>query len=134
MWHWCLKIKMFILTLFLNISDFFLKFVKGFTVEEILAHRIDNMQTTIFTVLLITGFKPVFQLLINIIVFVKDIIMSCFFKQRKLNYLEKQEAKQEEKVKLLLQEIDKTNHSNQKLREQMATLTEKIGKKEKKDE
>ncbi|MEC4558650.1 MAG: hypothetical protein U9532_00450 ['Conium maculatum' witches'-broom phytoplasma] len=132
MWHWCLKIKMFILTLFLNISDFFLKFVKGFTVEEILAHRIDNMQTTIFTVLLITGFKPVFQLLINIIVFVKDIIMSCFFKQRKLNYLEKQEAKQEEKVKLLLQEIDKTNRSNQKLREQMATLTEKIGKKEKK--
>ncbi|MEC4558619.1 MAG: hypothetical protein U9532_00270 ['Conium maculatum' witches'-broom phytoplasma] len=134
MWHWCLKIKMFILTLFLNISDFFLKFVKVFTVEEILAHRIDNMQTTIFTVLLITGFKPVFQLLINIIVFVKDIIMSCFFKQRKLNYLEKQETKQEEKVKLLLQEIDKTNHSNQKLREQMATLTEKIGKKEKKDE
>ncbi|WEK82178.1 MAG: hypothetical protein PR2021_1040 [Candidatus Phytoplasma pruni] len=108
MWNWLLKIKMFILALFLNISDFCLKFIKGFTVEEILAHRIDTMQTTIFTVLLITGFKPVFQLLINIIVFVKDIIMGCFFKQRKLKHLAKKEAKQEENLQLLLQKLELT--------------------------
>ncbi|WP_017193060.1 hypothetical protein [Italian clover phyllody phytoplasma] len=134
MLNWLLKIKMFLLALFLNISDFCLKFVKGFTVEEILTHRIDTMQTTIFTVLLITGFKPVFQLLINIIVFVKDIIMGCFFKQRKLKHLAKKEAKQEENLQLLLQKLEKIKSSNHKLREQIETLTQNIGKKEEKHE
>ncbi|MGE9276593.1 MAG: hypothetical protein ACQKHC_01715 [Candidatus Phytoplasma pruni] len=134
MLNWLLKIKMFIMALFLNISDFCLKFIKGFAVEEILAHRIDTMQTTIFTVLLITWFKPVFQLLINIIVFVKDIIMGLFFKQRKLKHLAKKEAKQEENLQLLLQKLEKIKSSNHKLREQIETLTQNIGKKEEKHE
>ncbi|MFB5029549.1 MAG: hypothetical protein WJU30_00082 [Candidatus Phytoplasma pruni] len=134
MWNWLLKIKTFILVVFLNISDVCLKFAKGFTSKEILAHRIDNMQTTIFTVLLITGFKPVFQLLINIIVFVKDIIMGLFFKQRKLKHLAKKEAKQEENLQLLLQKLEKIKSSNHKLREQIETLTQNIGKKEEKHE
>ncbi|MFB5029557.1 MAG: hypothetical protein WJU30_00090 [Candidatus Phytoplasma pruni] len=134
MWNWFLKIKTFILVVFLNISDFYLKFAKGFTSKEILAHRIDTMQTTIFTVLLITGFKPVFQLLINIIVFVKDSIMGCFFKQRKLKHLAKKEAKQEENLQLLLQKLEKIKSSNHKLREQIETLTQNIGKKEEKHE
>ncbi|WP_017191733.1 hypothetical protein [Poinsettia branch-inducing phytoplasma] len=134
MWNCFVKIKTFILALFLNIGDVCLKFIKGFTVEEILAHRIDTMQTTIFTVLLITGFKPVFQLLINIIVFVKDIIMGCFFKQRKLKHLAKKEAKQEENLQLLLQKLEKIKSSNHTLREQIETLTQNIGKKEEKHE
>ncbi|WEK82297.1 MAG: hypothetical protein PR2021_5500 [Candidatus Phytoplasma pruni] len=134
MWNCFVKIKTFILALFLNIGDVYLKFIKGFTVEEILAHRIDTMQTTIFTVLLITGFKPVFQLLINIIVFVKDIIMGCFFKQRKLKHLAKKEAKQEENLQLLLQKLEKIKSSNHTLREQIETLTQNIGKKEEKHE
>lgn len=134
MWNWFLKIKTFTLTLFLNISDFCLKFAKGFTVEEILAHRIDTMQTTVFTVLLITGFKPVFQFFINIIVFVKEFIMGCFFKERKLQRLSKKEAKQEEKRKLLLQKLEKIESSNHQLRKKIETLTPNIEKKEEKHE
>ncbi|MFB5029555.1 MAG: hypothetical protein WJU30_00088 [Candidatus Phytoplasma pruni] len=134
MWNWFLKIKTFILVVFLNISDVCLKFAKGFTSKDILAHRIDTMQTTIFTVLLITGFKPVFQLLINIIVFVTDSIMGLFFKQRKLKHLAKKEAKQEENLQLLLQKLEKIKSSNHKLREQIETLTQNIGKKEEKHE
>ncbi|MGE9276889.1 MAG: hypothetical protein ACQKHC_03360 [Candidatus Phytoplasma pruni] len=84
--------------------------------------------------MLITGFKPVFQLLINIIVFVKDIIMGLFFKQRKLKHLAKKEAKQEENLQLLLQKLEKIKSSNHKLREQIETLTQNIGKKEEKHE
>jgi hypothetical protein len=60
--------------------------------------------------------------------------MGCFFKQRKLKHLAKKEAKQEEKLQLLLQKLEKIKSSNHKLKEQIENLTQNIGKKEEKHE
>ena len=47
---------MFIFSIFAIISNFLLNYTKGFTTAEILEKRLDGMQTTIFTILIMTGF------------------------------------------------------------------------------
>ncbi|MFB0638503.1 MAG: hypothetical protein AB2N28_2290 [Candidatus Phytoplasma solani] len=79
---------MFIFTILTNITNYFLNYTKGFTTTEILERRIDTIQTILFTILIVTGFKPVFKLIKNIIIFIKDTIMSLFFPNKKLQNLE----------------------------------------------
>ncbi|MGL9687833.1 MAG: hypothetical protein ACQBVK_03630, partial [Candidatus Phytoplasma sp. TWB_XP] len=67
---------MFIFTIFTTISNFILKYTKGFSTAEILERRMDGIQTTLFTLLIFTGFKPIFKLITNIIVFIKDLVVA----------------------------------------------------------
>ncbi|GAK74334.1 putative uncharacterized protein, partial ['Chrysanthemum coronarium' phytoplasma] len=66
---------MFIFTILTTITNYFLNYTKGFTTTEILERRTDAIQTTLFAILIVTGFKPVFKLIKNIIIFIKETIL-----------------------------------------------------------
>ncbi|MBS2126590.1 hypothetical protein J8J04_02740 ['Fragaria x ananassa' phyllody phytoplasma] len=106
---------MFILSILASISIFFIRYSKGFTTAEILERRIDAIETTFFTLLIMTGFKPIFKLLSNIIIFIKNAFLGIFFPQKKLRNLEMAAAKQEHREQLLLEKLDKVRITNEKL-------------------
>ncbi len=101
---------MWIFSIFTIISNFILNYTKGFTAAEIMERRLDGIQTTLFTILIVTGFKPIFKLMTNIIVFIKETISN-----KKLQTLEIKNTKQEHQEQLLLQKL-----------EQIKTVQEKI--------
>ncbi len=85
---------MWIFSIFTIISNFILNYTKGFTATEIMERRLDGIQTTLFTILIITGFKPIFKLIKNTIVFIKQTIINIFFPNKKLQTLEIKNTKQ----------------------------------------
>ncbi|QTX02598.1 hypothetical protein LFWB_7130 [Candidatus Phytoplasma luffae] len=117
---------MFIFSLFATISNFILNYSKGFSTTEILERRIDGIQTTIFTILIVSGFKPIFKLIANILIFVKDLILGLFFPNKKLQNLEIQNAKQEYLEKQLLKKLDKINENQEKLQSQLEVQKVKV--------
>ncbi|WP_373403275.1 hypothetical protein [Candidatus Phytoplasma solani] len=112
---------MFIFTILTNITNYFLNYTKGFTTTEILERRIDKIQTILFTILIVTGFKPVFKLITNIIIFLKDIIMGLFFPNKKLQNLEIKNAKQAYHEQQLLKKLDEIRNSQNKLQSHITT-------------
>ncbi|AGL90851.1 hypothetical protein [Candidatus Phytoplasma australiense] len=117
---------MFIFSIFATISNFILNYSKGFSTTEILERRMDGIQTTLFTILVISGFKPIFKLIKNIIVFIKDLILGIFFPNKKLQNLEIQNAKQEYLEKQLLKKLDKINENQEKLQSQIEMQRVKV--------
>ncbi|MDV3198438.1 MAG: hypothetical protein Q8888_02135 [Vigna little leaf phytoplasma] len=101
------------------------KYARGFTTAEILEKRMDVMQTTIFTILIISGFKPIFKLITNIVIFGKDLILGLFFPQKKLQDLEVKNAKQEYLEKKLLKELAKINETQRKINAQIQKQMQK---------
>ncbi|MBT1576963.1 hypothetical protein KEC49_02195, partial ['Elaeagnus angustifolia' witches'-broom phytoplasma] len=69
---------MFIFSIFATISNFILNYSKGFCTTEILERRMDGIQTTLFTILVVSGFKPIFKLIKNTLIFIKDLILGIF--------------------------------------------------------
>ncbi|MGZ3139923.1 hypothetical protein [Candidatus Phytoplasma solani] len=117
---------MFIFTILTNITNYFLNYTKGFTTIEILERRTDAIQTTLFTILIVTGFKPVFKLITNIIIFFKDIIMGLFFPNKKLQNLEIKNAKQAYLEQQLIKKLDKINENQEKLKSQISQQKIKV--------
>ncbi|WP_041784405.1 hypothetical protein [Candidatus Phytoplasma australiense] len=117
---------MWIFSIFVTISNFILNYTKGFSTTEILERRMDGIQTTLFTILIVSGFKPIFKLIANILIFVKDLILGIFFPNKKLQNLEIQNAKQEYLEKQLLQKIDKINENQEKLKSQIEAQKSKV--------
>ncbi|AGL90131.1 hypothetical protein SLY_0208 [Strawberry lethal yellows phytoplasma (CPA) str. NZSb11] len=74
---------MWLFSIFATISNFILNYTKGFTTTEILERRMDGIQTTLFTILIVSGFKPIFKLIANTLNFFKDLILGIFFPQQK---------------------------------------------------
>jgi hypothetical protein len=117
---------MFIFSIFAIISNWIFTFTKGFTTFEIMERRLDGIQTTLFTILIVTGFKPVFQLIQNTIVFIKEIILSVFLPPKKLKKLEIKNTKQENQEQLLLQHLEQIKNSQEKLLSQIEQQKHKI--------
>ncbi|AGL90534.1 hypothetical protein [Candidatus Phytoplasma australiense] len=117
---------MFIFSIFATISNFILKYSKGFTTTEILERRMDGIQTTLFTILVVSGFKPIFKLIANTLNFFKDLILGIFFPNKKLQKLEIQNAKQEYLEKQLLKKLDKINENQEKLQSQIMVQRVKV--------
>ncbi len=93
----------------------------------------DGIQTTLFTILIVSGFKPIFKLITNIIVFIKDLVVAFFFPNKKLQNLEIKSARQEYLEQQLQQKIDKINANQEKLQSQIEAQRVKVAKwKEKK--
>ncbi|WP_212775642.1 hypothetical protein, partial [Hydrangea phyllody phytoplasma] len=109
-----------------TISNFILNYTKGFSTTEILERRMDGIQTTIFTILIVSGFKPIFKLITNTLIFIKDIILAIFFPNKKLQNLEIQNARQEYLEQKLLQKIDKINETQEKLQSQIEVQKVKV--------
>ncbi|WP_227807395.1 hypothetical protein [Mulberry dwarf phytoplasma] len=110
-----------------------LNYTKGFSTTEILERRMDGIQTTLFTILIVSGFKPIFKLITNIIVFIKDLVVAFFFPNKKLQNLEIKSARQEYLEQQLQQKIDKINANQEKLQSQIEAQRVKVAKwKEKK--
>ncbi|GLH61494.1 hypothetical protein HP2P_4960 [Hydrangea phyllody phytoplasma] len=126
---------MWLFSIFATISNFILNYTKGFSTTEILERRMDGIQTTLFTILIVSGFKPIFKLITNIIVFIKDLVVAFFFPNKKLKNLEIKSARQEYLEQELLQKIDKINANQEKLQSQIEAQRVKVAKwKEKKQE
>ncbi|WP_349402171.1 putative membrane protein [Candidatus Phytoplasma solani] len=117
---------MFIFSIFTYISNFVVKFTKGFTITEILDRRMDVIQTTLLTIFVVTGFKPIFTLLFNIIIFCKDTIIGIFFPNKKLRNLEIKNAKQEYLEKQLLKKLDEINRKQEKLQNKISSQRLKV--------
>ncbi|QYC31196.1 hypothetical protein HGD80_01105 [Paulownia witches'-broom phytoplasma] len=117
---------MWIFSIFTIISNFILNYTKGFSTTEILERRMDGIQTTIFTILIVSGFKPIFKLITNTLIFIKDIILAIFFPNKKLQNLEIQNARQEYLEQKLLQKIDKINETQEKLQSQIKVQKVKV--------
>lgn len=110
---------MWLFSIVTTISNFILNYTKGFSTTVILERRMDGIQTTIFTILIVSGFKPIFKLITNTLIFIKDIILAIFFPNKKLQNLEIQNARQEYLEQKLLQKIDKINETQEKLQSQI---------------
>ncbi|WP_339332580.1 hypothetical protein, partial [Hydrangea phyllody phytoplasma] len=80
----------------------------------------------IFTILIVSGFKPIFKLITNTLIFIKDIILAIFFPNKKLQNLEIQNARQEYLEQKLLQKIDKINETQEKLQSQIEVQKVKV--------
>ncbi|MBY7576662.1 hypothetical protein K6L59_00340 [Candidatus Phytoplasma sp. Tabriz.2] len=117
---------MFIFSIFATISNFILNYSKGFSTTEILERRMDGIQTTLFTILVVSGFKPIFKLIENTLIFIKDLILGIFFPNKKLKNLEIQNARQEFLEQKLLQKIDKINENQEKLQSQIEMQRVKV--------
>ncbi|MBP5835896.1 hypothetical protein [Candidatus Phytoplasma meliae] len=117
---------MFIFSTLASIGIFFFRYYKGFTTAEIFERRIDTIETVLFTLLIMTGFKPIFNFLSNIIIFIKNIFLGFFFPQRKLRNLEIKSAKQEHQEQLLLEKLDQVRIANDKLLSQLQQQKHKV--------
>ncbi|OIJ44635.1 hypothetical protein [Rice orange leaf phytoplasma] len=117
---------MFIFTILTTITNYFLNYTKGFTTTEIPERRTDAIQTTLFTILIVTGFKPVFKLIKNIIIFIKETILGLFFPNKKLQNLEIKNAKQEYREQQLIKKLDEIRDSQNKLQSQISTQKLKV--------
>ncbi|GLH61235.1 MULTISPECIES: hypothetical protein [16SrI (Aster yellows group)] len=117
---------MWLFSIVTTISNFILNYTKGFSTTEILERRMDGIQTTIFTILIVSGFKPIFKLITNTLIFIKDIILAIFFPNKKLQNLEIQNARQEYLEQKLLQKIDKINETQEKLQSQIEVQKVKV--------
>ncbi|MGL9687695.1 MAG: hypothetical protein ACQBVK_02820, partial [Candidatus Phytoplasma sp. TWB_XP] len=117
---------MFIFAIFTTIINFILKYTKGFTTAEIFERRMDGIQTTIFTILVVSGFKPIFKLITNIVIFVKDMILAIFFPNKKLQKLEIKSARQEYLEQKLLEKLDKIKNLQEKLQSQIEVQKVKV--------
>ncbi|WP_041784273.1 hypothetical protein [Candidatus Phytoplasma australiense] len=117
---------MWLFSIFATISNFILNYTKGFSTTEILERRMDGIQTTLFTILIVSGFKPIFKLIANICIFVKDLISGIFFPNKKLQKLEIQNAKQKYLEKQLLKKLDKINENQEKLQSQIEMQKVKV--------
>ncbi|GAK73775.1 hypothetical protein ['Chrysanthemum coronarium' phytoplasma] len=117
---------MLIFSIFTIISNFILNYTKGFTTTEIMERRLDGIQTTLFTILIITGFKPIFKLIKNTIVFIKETILNIFFPNKKLQTLEIKNTKQEHQEQLLLQKLEQIKTVQEKLLSQIEQQKHKV--------
>ncbi|QYC30827.1 hypothetical protein HGD80_03465 [Paulownia witches'-broom phytoplasma] len=117
---------MWLFSIVTTISNFILNYTKGFSTTEILERRMDGIETTIFTILIVSGFKPIFKLITNTLIFIKDIILAIFFPNKKLQNLEIQNARQEYLEQKLLQKIDKINETQEKLQSQIEVQKVKV--------
>ncbi len=88
--------------------------------------RLDGIQTTLFTILIITGFKPIFKLIKNIIIFIKETILGLFFPNKKLQTLEIKNAKQEQQEQLLLQKLEQIKTAQEKTLSQIEQQKHKV--------
>ncbi|MGL9687652.1 MAG: hypothetical protein ACQBVK_02585 [Candidatus Phytoplasma sp. TWB_XP] len=117
---------MWLFSIFATISNFILNYTKGFSTTEILERRMDGIQTTLFTILIVSGFKPIFKLITNIVICIKDLILAIFFPNKKLKNLEIHSARQEYLEQKLLQKIDKINQNQEKLQSQIEVQKVKV--------
>ncbi|QYC30727.1 hypothetical protein HGD80_02650 [Paulownia witches'-broom phytoplasma] len=117
---------MWLFPIFATIINFILNYTKGFTTTEILERRMDGIQTTLFTILIVSGFKPIFKLITNTLIFIKNMILGIFFPNKKLQNLEIQNARQEYLEQKLLQKIDKINETQEKLQSQIEVQKVKV--------
>ncbi|ABC65390.1 conserved hypothetical protein [Aster yellows witches'-broom phytoplasma AYWB] len=117
---------MWIFSIFTIISNFILNYTKGFTAAEIMERRLDGIQTTLFTILIITGFKPIFKLIKNTIVFIKQTIINIFFPNKKLQTLEIKNTKQEHQEQLLLQKLEQIKTAQEKTLSQIEQQKHKV--------
>ncbi|GLH60982.1 hypothetical protein [Paulownia witches'-broom phytoplasma] len=117
---------MWLFSIVTAISNFILNYTKGFSTTEILERRMDGIQTTLFTILIVSGFKPIFKLITNTLIFIKDLILAIFFPNKKLQNLEIQNARQEYLEQKLLQKIDKINETQEKLQSQIEVQKVKV--------
>ncbi|WP_341266703.1 hypothetical protein [Candidatus Phytoplasma fraxini] len=92
----------FLRAFFISLFSIGMHYFQGFTTEEILARRLDNIQTTLLTILVVCGFNPIFLLIKKICFGIRDLILGLFFPNKKLNYLENQYAQLEQKQQKLL--------------------------------
>ncbi|QYC31168.1 hypothetical protein HGD80_00915 [Paulownia witches'-broom phytoplasma] len=117
---------MWLFPIFATIINFILNYTKGFSTTEILERRMDGIQTTLFTILIVSGFKPIFKLITNTLIFIKNMILGIFFPNKKLQNLEIQNARQEYLEQKLLQKIDKINETQEKLQSQIEVQKVKV--------
>ncbi|GAK73984.1 MAG: hypothetical protein QS2022_0960 [Candidatus Phytoplasma asteris] len=117
---------MWIFSIFTIISNFILNYTKGFTATEIMERRLDGIQTTLFTILIITGFKPIFKLIKKLIVFIKNMFPGLFFPKRKLRNLENKSTKQEQQEQLLLQKLEQIKTSQEEILSQIEKQKHKV--------
>ncbi|QKX95500.1 hypothetical protein [Candidatus Phytoplasma asteris] len=117
---------MWIFSIFTIISNFILNYTKGFTAAEIMERRLDGIQTTLFTILIVTGFKPIFKLIKKPIVFIKQTILNLFFPNKKLQTLEIKNAKQEQQEQLLLQKLEQIKTSQEEILSQIEQQKHKV--------
>ncbi|GAK73852.1 MAG: hypothetical protein QS2022_5230 [Candidatus Phytoplasma asteris] len=117
---------MWIFSIFTIISNFILNYTKGFTAAEIMERRLDGIQTTLFTILIVTGFKPIFKLMTNTIVFIKQTIINIFFPNKKLQTLEIKNTKQEHQEQLLLQKLEQIKTAQEKTLSQIEQQKHKV--------
>ncbi|PEH36361.1 hypothetical protein BBA70_00900 [New Jersey aster yellows phytoplasma] len=112
--------------MFAIISNFLLNYTKGFTTAEIMERRLDGIQTTLFTILIMTGFKPIFEFLSNSIIFIKNMFLGLFFPKRKLRNLENKSSKQEHQEQLLLQKLEQIKTSQEEILSQIEQQKHKV--------
>ncbi|QYC31185.1 hypothetical protein HGD80_01845 [Paulownia witches'-broom phytoplasma] len=117
---------MWLFPIFATIINFILNYTKGFSTTEILERRMDGIQTTLFTILIVSGFKPIFKLITNTLIFIKNMILGIFFPNKKLQNLEIKSARQEYLEQQLLQKIDKINANQEKLQSQIEVQKVKV--------
>ncbi|WP_252861487.1 hypothetical protein [New Jersey aster yellows phytoplasma] len=88
--------------------------------------RLDGIQTTLFTILIMTGFKPIFEFLSNSIIFIKNMFLGLFFPKRKLRNLENKSSKQEHQEQLLLQKLEQIKTSQEEILSQIEQQKHKV--------
>ncbi|ABC65308.1 conserved hypothetical protein [Aster yellows witches'-broom phytoplasma AYWB] len=117
---------MWIFSIFVIISNFLLNYTKGFNTAEIMERRLDGIQTTLFTILIVTGFKPIFKLIKKPIVFIKNKFLGLFSPKRKLRNLENKSSKQEHQEQLLLQKLEQIKTSQEEILSQIEQQKHKV--------
>ncbi|PEH36449.1 hypothetical protein BBA70_00125 [New Jersey aster yellows phytoplasma] len=84
------------------------------------------IETTLFTLLIMTGFKPIFEFLSNSIIFIKNMFLGLFFPKRKLRNLEIKSTKQEHQEHLLLEKLDQIKTAQEKLLSKLEQQKHKV--------
>ncbi|WP_049749265.1 hypothetical protein [Aster yellows witches'-broom phytoplasma] len=76
--------------------------------------------------LIMTGFKPIFEFLSNSIIFIKNMFLGLFFPKRKIRNLEIKLTKQEHQEHLLFEKLDQVIIANEKLLSKLEQQKHKV--------
>lgn len=112
-----------------SLGFYLLNFLKGYTFQEILERRLDNMQTTLFTVFLICGFQPFFLFVKKAFIGIKDGFLGLFFPEKKLRNLEIKYAKEVYQQELILKKLDSIQNNQQKLQQKILKQEHRVTQK-----
>ncbi|MDV3166556.1 MAG: hypothetical protein Q8807_02655 ['Waltheria sp.' little leaf phytoplasma] len=106
----------------LTIFTFFARYFKDFANPEILERRYETMTTVFLAVFIYSGFKPFFNLLSNIIIFCKNIIMGLFFKSPKQVLLEQKKFEKARQRQELLAKIEQTHQELKQIKTELEKM------------